>query len=104
MDKWVYNFLIELKTLWEKEKLLVTSNFSFSHNVFKSCQLLMCQNEYLWSKGLNMVGKYGLLSSAESLFVANQRVCRPIYSVARPLCQFKFYVLKVLFVYCFVNI
>ena len=25
----------ELKTLWEKEKLLVTSNFSFSHGVFK---------------------------------------------------------------------
>ena len=25
-----------LKTLWEKEKLLVTSNFSFSHNVFYS--------------------------------------------------------------------
>ena len=23
-----------LKTLWEREKLLVTSNFSFSHNVF----------------------------------------------------------------------
>ena len=23
-----------LKTLWEKEKLLATSNFSFSHNVF----------------------------------------------------------------------
>ena len=23
-----------LKTLWEKEKMLVTSNFSFSHNVF----------------------------------------------------------------------
>ena len=23
------------KTLWEKEKLLVTSNFSFSHCVFK---------------------------------------------------------------------
>ena len=23
-----------LKTLWEKEKLLVTSNFSFSHNVY----------------------------------------------------------------------
>ena len=27
------------------------SNFSFSHNVFKSCLLLMRQNEYLWSKG-----------------------------------------------------
>ena len=24
------------KTLWEKEKLLVTSNFSFSHSVFHS--------------------------------------------------------------------
>ena len=25
-----------LKTLWEKEKLLVTGNFSYSHNVFYS--------------------------------------------------------------------
>ena len=25
----------EYKTLWEKEKLLVTNNFSFSHSVFK---------------------------------------------------------------------
>ena len=38
--------------MWTKEKLLVTSNFSFSHVVFKSCLLLMGQNEYLWSKGL----------------------------------------------------
>ena len=28
--------LIEQKTLWEKEKMLVTSIFSFSHSVFKS--------------------------------------------------------------------
>ena len=35
-----------------KEKLLRMSNFSFSHNVFKSYLLLMWQNEYLWSKGL----------------------------------------------------
>ena len=27
-------FIILLKTQWEKEKLLVTSNFSFSHSVF----------------------------------------------------------------------
>ena len=52
MDKWGYSYLIDQKTLWEKEKLLVTSNFFFAHNVFKSCQLLMHQNEYLWSKGL----------------------------------------------------
>ena len=36
-----YNFLIEWKTLREKMKFLVTSNFFFSHNVFKSCLLLM---------------------------------------------------------------
>ena len=35
-----------------KEELLVTSNFSFSHNVCKSCLLLMRQNKSLWSKGL----------------------------------------------------
>ena len=52
MDKWGYNYPIEQKTLCEKKKLLVTSNFFFSHNVFKSCLLLMRQNEYLWSKGL----------------------------------------------------
>ena len=37
MDKWGYNYLIKKKTLWEEEKLLVMSNFSFSHNVFQSC-------------------------------------------------------------------
>ena len=52
MDKWGKIYLIEYKTLWEKKKLLVTSNFFFSHNVFKSCLLLMGQNEYLWSKVL----------------------------------------------------
>ena len=55
MDKWGYNHLIEQKTLREKEKLLVTSNFSFSHNVFKSCLLLMRQTQYLWSKGLKIL-------------------------------------------------
>ena len=29
-----------LKTLWEKEKLLEMSNFSFSHNVFYPCEKL----------------------------------------------------------------
>ena len=50
MDKLGYIYLIAWKTLWEKEKSLVTSNFSNCHNVFKSCPLLMRQNEYLWSK------------------------------------------------------
>ena len=49
MDKWEYSCLIEEKILWEKKKLLVACKFSFSNNVFKSCLLLMRQND-LWSK------------------------------------------------------
>ena len=40
------------KTLWEKEKLLVTSNFSFSHSVFKGLVLQTCKNQGLFGKGL----------------------------------------------------
>ena len=51
MKRW-FNFLLYrytfwriksrqlLKTLWEKEKLLVTSNFSFSHYIFYSIRYL----------------------------------------------------------------
>ena len=43
------------KTLREKEKLLVTSNFSFSHSVFKRLVLQTCKNQGLFGKGLNSV-------------------------------------------------
>ena len=42
-----------LKTLWEKEKLLVTSNFSFSLSVFKRLILQTRKNQGLFGKGLN---------------------------------------------------
>ena len=35
-SKWLFLSLMGWKTLWAKDKLLVTSIFSFSHNVFKS--------------------------------------------------------------------
>ena len=41
------------KTLWEKEKLLVTSNFSFSYSVFKRLGLQTRKNQGLFGKGLN---------------------------------------------------
>ena len=41
-----------LKTLWEKEKLLVTSNFSFSHSVFKRLVLQTRKNQGLFGKEL----------------------------------------------------
>ena len=39
------------KTLWEKEKLLIMSNFSFSHSVFKRHVLQTCKNQDLLGKG-----------------------------------------------------
>ena len=38
-SKWICSTSL-LKTLREKEKLLVTSNFSFSHSVFYPCKEL----------------------------------------------------------------
>ena len=40
------------KTLWEMEKLLVTSNFSFSLCVFKRLALQTRKNQGLFGKGL----------------------------------------------------
>ena len=40
------------KTLWEKEKLLIMSNFSFSHSVFKGLILQTRKNQGLFGKGL----------------------------------------------------
>ena len=44
------------KTKWEKEKLLVTSNFSFSHFVFKRLVLQTRNKQGLFGKGLNHCG------------------------------------------------
>ena len=41
-----------LKTLWEKEKLLITSNFPFSHNDFKRLVLQTRKNKGLFAKEL----------------------------------------------------
>ena len=43
---------IKGKTLWEKEKLLVTSNFSFSHSVFKRLVLQTRKKQSFFGKGL----------------------------------------------------
>ena len=40
------------KTLWEKKKLFVTSNFFFSHSVFKRLVLQTRKNQGLFGKGL----------------------------------------------------
>ena len=42
------------KTLGEKEQLLVTSNFSFSHSIFKRLVLQTRKNQGLFGKGLSV--------------------------------------------------
>ena len=42
----------------EKEELLVTSNFSFSHSVFKRLVLQTSKNKGLFGKGLSKELKY----------------------------------------------
>ena len=39
------------KTLWEKEKLLIVSNFSFSHSVFKRIVPQTHKTKGLFGKG-----------------------------------------------------
>ena len=48
--------------LWEKEKLLVKSNFSFSHSVFKRLVLHTRKNQGLFGKGLMKMRCYDILS------------------------------------------
>ena len=59
----VESFLKGQKTLWEKEKLLVTSNFSFSHRVFKRLELQTRKNQGLFRKGLNLYHTIRLLKN-----------------------------------------
>ena len=46
------------KTLWEKEKLLITSNFSISLSVFKRLVLQTRKNQGLFGKGLMYLNFY----------------------------------------------
>ena len=53
--KMVESYLNGQKTLWEKEKLLVTSNFSLSHSVFKRLELQTRKNQGLFGKELKRI-------------------------------------------------
>ena len=47
--------------MWEREKLLVSSNFSFSHSVFKRLILQICKNQGLVWEWVNIPNQGGLL-------------------------------------------
>ena len=54
-----------LKTLWEKEKFLVISNFSFSLGVFKSLVQQTSKNQGLFGKELNHLWKRTFVNNVE---------------------------------------
>ena len=76
--KMVESFLKGKKILWEKEKLLVTSNFSFSHSLFKSLvDLLQTRKKpgLVW-KGLRKKNLLRLFSKCLShRFIYRYLVC-----------------------------
>ena len=53
------------KTLLEKEKLLVTSNFSFSHSVLKRLVLQTRKNQGLFGKGLKTYSRFYVETNGE---------------------------------------
>ena len=61
-----------LKTLWEKEKLLIVSNFSFSHSVRLVPQTSKIQG--LFGKGLKDLGHIVLLSVSLSIRLGKLKV------------------------------
>ena len=82
------------KTLWEKEKLLVTSNFSFSHSVFKRLVSQGRQKVSLCGNGLTSICKriifvhdqaaffFSFLLSSKTLSIKHQKLelCRFLIS------------------------
>ena len=56
------------KTLREKEKLLVTSNFSFSHSVFKKLELKTSKNQGFFGKEKQLWEKEKLLVTSNFSF------------------------------------
>ena len=66
-----------LKTLWEKKKLLVRSNFSFSHSVFKRPLLQTHKNQGLFGKRLTHY------QTTNFRLFQTERVCRQQFQIWR---------------------
>ena len=70
--------LKEQKTLWEKVKLLVTSNFSFSHSVFKRLVLQTRKIQGLFGKGLRPLRKKCIWNTLYKMgYTGNQHFLLP---------------------------
>ena len=64
--------------MWEKEKMLVVSNFSFFHSVFKILILQACKTQGLFGKGLTSRLSYPLLAMFSQYFFFRVVYCQGI--------------------------
>ena len=100
MFKWWFLSKMAKKTLWEKEKMLVTSIFSFSHNVVKKLLLLGHENQGLFGKALKIywciyLGLWWLtLSQASPGFSFSCRVFYPFGELSAIFIKFEVVVCK----------
>ena len=87
----------EQKTLWKKKILLVMSNFSFSHSVFKRLVLQTRKNQGLFGKGLKI--RFGFHQRATDLSLRavakHQMACCMRYSLIQKVQSFTFQSRKV---------
>ena len=63
----------EQKTMWVKEKLLVTSNFSFSNSVFKRLEQQTRKNQGLFGKGIESIN-FCKINMHQIIFLVYDRV------------------------------
>ena len=79
------------KTLWEKEKLLIMSNFSFSHSVFKRPVLQTRKNLGLFGKVLRHLTFMRLKAKFSIIWTVNHdqtvKMCSLISIHGAPKCS-----------------
>ena len=68
------SFSNEIKTLREKEKLPITNNFCFSHNVFKRLVLLTCKSKGSFLERVNSFPDDKILAWSKFKALADYKV------------------------------
>ena len=53
LHKWKYDYWIEMKIVWQKEKLVITNNFSYCTNNFKRHRLNVHQKAFACRQGFD---------------------------------------------------
>ena len=70
------------KTLWEKEKLLVMSNFFFSLSVFKRLLQQTFKNQGLFGEGLSVfIMNFHSIEKEAKKMRKNKKYCLPVFSL-----------------------